>query len=633
MKIVLTAINAKYIHSNLAVYSLRAYATPYKDEIEIAEYTINQQLDDILIDIYKRKPDILCFSCYIWNLTYVEELIREVKKIFPNLPIWLGGPEVSYDAKEVLMRLPEVTGVMLGEGEETFLELLHYYHADPKAWAQSEHGISADDSWVSEGVTETATETMSGIVAETTRARNLSQIAGIAYRDEEGNIHENEWRKTIDLSTVPFVYQDMSDFKNKIIYYESSRGCPFSCSYCLSSVDKCLRFRDIELVKKELQFFIDQEVPQVKFVDRTFNCKHQHAMEIWTYLMEHDKGITNFHFEVAADLLNEEEIQLIEKMRPGLIQLEIGVQSTNEKTIGEIRRTMKFSEVARIVKRIKDSGNVHQHLDLIAGLPYEDLQSFQKSFDDVYGLHPEQLQLGFLKVLKGSYMEEMKETYGLVYKGRPPYEVLYTKWLSYDDVLLLKMVEEMVEVYYNSGQFAYTLRHLEKEFESPFEMYLELGKYYEEKKLHLVSHTRVARYEILLAFIKEKNIKREAFYRELLTFDLYLRENVKNRPEFAGEYTVSKEFLNDFYEKEAEERLYLQGYEKYDKRQLRKMTHIERFQYDVLGNGGEKKSTVLLFDYENRSKLSHQANVIRLLFSQSARIPDISCKNDANKLQ
>ena len=584
MKIVLTAINAKYIHSNLAVYSLRAYATPYKDEIEIAEYTINQQLDDILIDIYKRKPDILCFSCYIWNLTYVEELIREVKKIFPNLPIWLGGPEVSYDAKEVLMRLPEVTGVMLGEGEETFLELLHYYHAEENA---------------------------------------LSQIAGIAYREVDGTIHENEWRKTIDLSTVPFVYQDMSDFKNKIIYYESSRGCPFSCSYCLSSVDKCLRFRDIELVKKELQFFIDQEVPQVKFVDRTFNCKHQHAMEIWTYLMEHDKGITNFHFEVAADLLNEEEIQLIEKMRPGLIQLEIGVQSTNEKTIGEIRRTMKFSEVARIVKRIMGSGNVHQHLDLIAGLPYEDLQSFQKSFDDVYGLHPEQLQLGFLKVLKGSYMEEMKETYGLVYKGRPPYEVLYTKWLSYDDVLLLKMVEEMVEVYYNSGQFAYTLRHLEKEFESPFEMYLELGKYYEEKKIHLVSHTRVARYEILLAFIKEKNIKREAFYRELLTVDLYLRENVKNRPEFAGEYTVSKEFLNDFYEKEAEERLYLQGYEKYDKRQLRKMTHIERFQYDVLGNDGEKKSTVLLFDYENRSKLTHQANVIRLLFSQSARILSI----------
>ena len=569
MKIVLTAINAKYIHSNLAVYSLRAYASPYKDEIEIAEYTINQQLDDILIDLYKKKPDILCFSCYIWNLTYVEELIREVKKIFPNLPIWVGGPEVSYDAKDVLARLPEVTGVMCGEGEETFLELLHFYY---------------------------------------TKEGDLSQIAGIAYRDAEGNIHQNEWRKTIDLSTVPFVYQDMADFKNKIIYYESSRGCPFSCSYCLSSVDKCLRFRDLELVKKELQFFIDEEVPQVKFVDRTFNCKHDHAMEIWKYLMEHDKGITNFHFEVAADLLNEEEIQLIEKMRPGLIQLEIGVQSTREETIREIRRTMKFSEVARIVKRIQQRGNVHQHLDLIAGLPYEDLESFQKSFDDVYGLHPEQLQLGFLKVLKGSYMEEKKEDYGLVFKSKPPYEVLYTNWLSYEDVLTLKVVEEMVEVYYNSGQFSYTLRHLEKEYESPFMLYLELGKYYENHKLHLMSHSRITRYEILLDFIKSLNTKKEEFYRELLTFDLYLRENVKNRPDFAGEYSVSKEFLNLFYEEETQQHRYLEGYVQYDKRQLRKMTHIEQFRYDVLGQG-EAKEVRILFDYENRNLLTRQATI------------------------
>ena len=569
MKIVLTAINAKYIHSNLAVYSLRAYASPYKDEIEIAEYTINQQLDDILIDLYKKKPDILCFSCYIWNLTYVEELIREVKKIFPNLPIWVGGPEVSYDAKDVLARLPEVTGVMCGEGEETFLELLHFYY---------------------------------------TKEGDLSQIAGIAYRDAEGNIHQNEWRKTIDLSTVPFVYQDMADFKNKIIYYESSRGCPFSCSYCLSSVDKCLRFRDLELVKKELQFFIDEEVPQVKFVDRTFNCKHDHAMEIWKYLMEHDKGITNFHFEVAADLLNEEEIQLIEKMRPGLIQLEIGVQSTREETIREIRRTMIFSEVARIVKRIQQRGNVHQHLDLIAGLPYEDLKSFQKSFDDVYGLHPEQLQLGFLKVLKGSYMEEKKEDYGLVFKSKPPYEVLYTNWLSYEDVLTLKMVEEMVEVYYNSGQFSYTLRHLEKEYESPFMLYLELGKYYENHKLHLMSHSRITRYEILLDFIKSLNTKKEEFYRELLTFDLYLRENVKNRPDFAGEYSVSKEFLNLFYEEETQQHRYLEGYVQYDKRQLRKMTHIEQFRYDVLGQG-EAKEVRILFDYENRNLLTRQATI------------------------
>lgn len=572
MNIVLTAINAKYIHSNLAVYSLRAYAQKYKEEIAIAEYTINQQIDDILMDLFKKKPDVLCFSCYIWNLNYVEELIREIAKIFPGLPIWVGGPEVSYDAGNVLERLPEVTGVMFGEGEKTFLEVMEYYHGgDVK----------------------------------------LSGIKGIAYRGCDGEIRQNDWREVMDLSEVPFVYHDMEGFKHKIIYYESSRGCPFSCSYCLSSVDKCLRFRDLELVKKELQFFIDEEVPQVKFVDRTFNCNHKHALAIWKYIKEHDRGITNFHFEVAADLLNEEELELIASMRPGLIQLEIGVQSTNEKTIREIKRTMRFEEVSRIVKRINAGGNVHQHLDLIAGLPYEGMESFKKSFDDVYRLHPEQLQLGFLKVLKGSYMESQKEKYGLVYKSRPPYEVLYTNWLSYDEMMQLKRVEEMVEVYYNSGQFSYTLQKLEEEYQSPFELYQELGAYYENHELHLMSHSRITRYEILLGFIKERWQEREMLYKELLTLDLYLRENAKNRPEFAGAYTVPKEWLGDFYEKESEEHRYLKGYEAYDKRQLRKMTHVEKFHYDVLETCEEKENLVL-FDYRNRSRLTHQASVFEI---------------------
>lgn len=569
MNIVLAAINAKYIHSNLAVYSLRAYAQQYKDEIQIAEYTINQQIDDILMDLYKKKPDVLCFSCYIWNLSYVEELIRELGKIFPSVPIWVGGPEVSYDTKDVLERLPEVTGVIFGEGEKTFLEVVEYYHG---------------------------------------KDVKLSEIKGIAYRGEEGQFLQNSWREVMDLSEVPFVYHDMEDFKNKIIYYESSRGCPFSCSYCLSSIDKCLRFRKLELVEKELQFFIDEKVPQVKFVDRTFNCNHKHAIAIWKYIKEHDKGITNFHFEVAADLLNEEELKLIESMRPGLIQLEIGVQSTNEQTIREIRRTMRFEEVARIVQRINQGENVHQHLDLIAGLPYEDMESFQKSFDDVYRLHPEQLQLGFLKVLKGSYMESQKERYGLVYKSRPPYEVLYTKWLSYEEMMQLKSVEEMVEVYYNSGQFSYCLRKLEEEYASPFVLYQGLGRYYENHELHLMSHSRITRYEILLGFIREKHKERESLYRELLTFDLYLRENVKNRPEFAGEHEVSKDWLNAFYETESKEHQYLIGYEAYDKRQLRKMTHIEKFHYDVLGTC-EEKENFILFDYQNRSRLTHQAAV------------------------
>ncbi|MEE1315362.1 MAG: B12-binding domain-containing radical SAM protein [Faecalimonas sp.] len=551
MRVVLVAINAKYIHSNLAVHSLRAYAQPYQSEIEIAEYTINQQVDEILQDIYKRQPELLCFSCYIWNLRYVETLVRELKKVLPRTQIWVGGPEVSYDAAEVLERLPELSGVMKGEGEATFLELLQYYHAE------SEHTLAA--------------------------------IAGISYRDCEENICENTWREILDLSRLPFVYQNLAEFENKILYYESSRGCPFSCSYCLSSVDKCLRFRDLELVKKELQVFIDYRVPQVKFVDRTFNCHHKHAMEIWKYLLAHDEGVTNFHFEVAVDLLNEEELQLIAQMRPGLIQLEIGVQSTNVDTIREIRRTMEFSKVAEVVKRIQSAGNVHQHLDLIAGLPYEDLQSFQGSFDAVYELKPEQLQLGFLKVLKGSYMEEQKEAYALCYKSEAPYEVLSTKWLSYADILVLKQVEEMVEVYYNSGQFHHTMRQLEQEFDSAFEMYQRLGAFYEANKLSMKSHTRVARYEILLAFIRSLPVKEEGLYAQLLTLDLYLRENVKTRPAFAGEYTVSKEEANVF-------------------RRLQKRTHLERFTYDVLGDGS-KKELLLLFDYENRNVLTQEAKL------------------------
>ena len=574
MKIILTAINAKYIHSNLAIYSLKAYAKKYAEHIFLAEYTINQQLDEILMDIYKQKPDVLCFSCYIWNISYVETLIREIHKILPSLPIWLGGPEVSYDAEEVLRRLPEVTGVVKGEGEETFLELASYY-------------------------------------VEGKGEEYLCGIKGISYRKHDGEIEENQWREIMDLSKVPFVYEDMDEFRNKIIYYETSRGCPFSCSYCLSSVDKCLRFRDLKLVKKELQFFLDNEVPQVKFVDRTFNCKHDHALEIWRYIAENDNGITNFHFEISADLLNEEELALLGTMREGLVQLEIGVQSTNPKTTGEIKRTMRFEKVSDAVKRVNAGRNIHQHLDLIAGLPYEDYESFGKSFNDVYALSPEQLQLGFLKVLKGSYMEEHTEEYGLVYKSLPPYEVLYTKWLPYEDVLKLKRIEEMVEVYYNSGQFSYTLEHLTGEFATPFAFFEQLREYYEKHAFHMISHSRITRYEILLGFVEKYVSERVDFYRELLVFDLYLRENIKSRPAFAGENTVDKEWLSGFYEEESKEHKYLRGYEKYDKRRLRKMTHIEKFNYDVLGNGTQK-DTVILFDYQNRSKLNYQATIFRL---------------------
>ena len=498
MKVLLTAVNAKYIHSNLAIYSMKAYAEQKGcpgAEIQLAEYTINQQQDGILRGIYEKKPDLLCFSCYIWNISFVRELIRDVKKILPRTRIWVGGPEVSYDAEDFLKEMPQVTGVICGEGEETFAEVVRTY----AQWEKQEQ-----------------------------EPGKLADVPGIVYRDGEKLVFTGN-RDILNMDELVFPYENLSLFEHKIIYYESSRGCPFSCSYCLSSIDKKLRFRSISLVKKELQFFLDHQVPQVKFVDRTFNCKKEHAMEIWKYIKEHDNGITNFHFEIAADLLTEEEIGLIAAMRPGLIQLEIGVQSTNEKTLQEIRRKTSFQEICKKVQAVAEGENVHQHLDLIAGLPYEDYKSFQKSFCDVYALRPQQLQLGFLKVLKGAYMEEMADAYGCVYKSGEPYEVLKTEWLTYGEISRLKGIEEMTEVYYNSGQFFYTLEALVKEFPDAFTMYEELADFYKGKGYFAVSHARISRYEILREFLQEKGIQYLEFYDQLMVCLLYTSPSPRDR--------------------------------------------------------------------------------------------------------
>ncbi len=544
MKILLVACNAKYIHSNLAVYDLQAYASDYADHIVLKEYTINQQKDDIMRDIYLEHPDVVCVSCYIWNLSFVKELMADLIKILPGADFWAGGPEVSYDAEKFLTENSEFKGVMVGEGEETFKELAGYYvEKNPQ---------------------------------------DLKNMTGICYRDGDQIIH-NGWRQIMDLSSIPFIYKDLSEFKNRIIYYESSRGCPFSCSYCLSSIDKKLRFRDTETVKKELQFFIDNKVPQVKFVDRTFNCKHDHAMAIWKYINEHDNGVTNFHFEISADLLREEELQEMSTMRPGLIQLEIGVQSTNPDTIKVIHRTMDFEKLKGIVDRIHSFGNIHQHLDLIAGLPYEDYDSFRHSFNDVYALKPQQLQLGFLKVLKGSHMMEMCREYGIVYKTQEPYEVLSTKWLDYDHVLKLKTVENMVEVYYNSGQFQNTLEYLENFFQDAFSIYERLGSFYMEKGYGDVSHTRMRRYEILLEFLEDVPEISMDQVKDQMVYDLYLRENLKSRPGFARDQKPFERQVWDFRKRE----------------KVAKNAHVE-----VFADG-----TVLLFNYADRDPLTNNAHV------------------------
>ncbi|MBO5259989.1 MAG: B12-binding domain-containing radical SAM protein [Agathobacter sp.] len=563
MRILLTAINAKYIHSNLAVYSLKANAKEWEADVELAEFTINNQKDDILEELYRRQPQVLCFSCYIWNLDYVEEISREFHKLCPDVPIWVGGPEVSYEVEAFLKENPHITGVMIGEGEETFREVCQHYIR---------------------------------------KELELKDIHGLGFREGEKVIFTPS-RSLMDMSKIPFCYDQMQDFSNRIIYYESSRGCPFSCSYCLSSVEKKLRFRDLSLVKQELQFFIDQKVPQIKFVDRTFNCHHDHAMEIWKYIKDHDNGVTNFHFEVSADLINEDELQLMETMRPGLIQLEIGVQSTNEITIKEIHRTMKLDRLKEVVRRVQSMGNIHQHLDLIAGLPYEDYETFQRSFDEIYTLKPNQLQLGFLKVLKGSYMYDHAAEYEIVYHDRPPYEVLSTKWLSYSDVLAIKQVEEMLEVYYNSGQFEVTMKLLEKLFDSAFIMFLRLGEFYQKRGYFGMSHSRIRRCEILLEFLEDSNFMGiqglEEMIKEALIFDLYYRENCKSRPEWACSMTEFKHMTRFFCPKG-------------------KMSHVEPFHYhfpekdqwsiDTLPKRQEKPLWVL-FHYDRRDPLDHQAEI------------------------
>lgn len=541
MKILLAACNAKYIHSNLAVYDLKAYSSDYDEHVILREYTINQPKDEILKDIYSSGADVVCFSCYIWNISFVRELIRDLVKILPKTAFWAGGPEVSYDAEKFLTEMPEMIGVMVGEGEKTFHDLLEFY-------------IDGKDS--------------------------LGEISGIAYRTGDKIIH-NGWRELMDLSAIPFVYEHLEKFENRIIYYESSRGCPFSCSYCLSSIDKKLRFRDLELVKKELQFFLDHRVPQVKFVDRTFNCKHEHAMTIWKYILEHDNGVTNFHFEISADLLREEEMELMSQMRPGLIQLEIGVQSTNPETIRAIHRHMDLKKLEHCVNRVHSFRNIHQHLDLIAGLPYEDYDTFHQSFNDVYQMKPDQLQLGFLKVLKGSLMQKEAEGYGIVYKEKEPYEVLSTNWLTYGEVLKLKMVESMVEVYYNSGQFWHTLEYLVPFEKDAFTFYEKLGSFYEKKGYSEISHSRMRRYEILLEYLQEETDVPAEVAAQKMLYDLYLREKLKKRPVFAPD------------QKQYETAVW--NYRKNN--QVSKTAHIEVFE-----NG-----TVILFDYEKRDPLSNNA--------------------------
>ena len=584
-RVLLVGVNAKYIHSNPAIYSLEAYARTHVGReladgaLELVEYTINQNMENILADIYRRKPDIAAFSCYIWNWNMIQDILTELPKILPDIQIWLGGPEVSFHGEKILEQFPKVTGIMLGEGENTFTQLLKYYQT----------GAENDEL--------------------------LSNIGGLLLRSGNTGVQE-----PVCMDELPFFYEKsgLERFENRILYYESQRGCPFRCAYCLSSIDKSVRFRSLDRIKKHMKFFLDNKIAQVKFIDRTFNCNAKHAGAIWQYLKEHDNGITNFHFEIAADLLTKEQLEIMADMRPGLIQLEVGVQSTNEKTLKAINRSTDISHLRKMVATVHKGKNIHQHLDLIAGLPFEDYESFSRSFDDVYAMKPQQLQLGFLKVLKGSPIEEKVSEYGIYYNTKSPYEVLYSKWLSFEDVLRLKGIEEMVELYYNSNQFVHTIRVLETEFSSAFSMYEALAAFYEEKGYRIQTPARAYRYQVLLEFAELTNPARKELYAELLTFDMYLRENVKSRPVFAKDCSDEKEHIRAFYQEEAKNPLVLTDYEGYQAAQLMKMTHMEPFLYPVwseLAQECAKKLLIkkyVLFDYRKRNPLTNDARTVVL---------------------
>ena len=652
MRFLLCGINAKYIHSNLAIFSLKAYADRKKipgAEIILKEYTINNYVEDILQDLYEEKADVVIFSCYIWNISFVRELAAELKKVSPDVKIWAGGPEVSYAANKFLMENPTFDLIMQGEGEEVFSELIRLtveekcrikdvykqseskkvlsgivekrYSIERKQAVKEEKDIEDKHFAGEDNVYPTNYIDMS----------KLQKLQGIAVWDFSGeaalgNAESNIGNKTkiintgfatlMNMDTIPFVYEDFHLFEHKILYYETSRGCPFCCSYCLSSVDKTVRFRSLPIVKKELDAFLEAKVPQVKFVDRTFNCNRQRAIDIWSYLVEHDNGITNFHFEISSDLLGEEELELFAKMRPGLIQLEIGVQSTNGETVDAIHRHMDLDKLFHYVDSVHELGNIHQHLDLIAGLPYENYERFGCSFDDLYAHEPDQLQLGFLKVLKGTMMEEEVKKYSILYRNQPPYEVLGTKWLSYDEIILLKGVEELVELYYNSGQYTLTLKYAVPFFESPFRFYEMFSAWYRGKGYHKLNHNRLEKYNILREFLREHIDENEwDTLDEIMLYDMYLRENVKGRPAWAKDTAQYKKEWKALY-REQGEKLFPEDVQAgiYDSKRAANQSRIEVFEINIkkFEQSGqvEKKQVFCLFDYSRRNPLNLAARTV-----------------------
>lgn len=572
MKKLLVGINAKFIHSCLAVRSLGQFAKEqYGIDCEVSEYTINQPEDLILTEIYRKQPELLGFSCYIWNVEMIKRLAVNLKKVLPQTLILLGGPEVSFDGEKILSETP-VDFVLYGEGEEAFSQLC--------------------------------------LALE--KRLPLCRVPSLIYKEDD-QIKKNPPAKPLDLGKLPFVYDDLEVYENRILYYEAQRGCPFNCQYCLSSVDKGVRFQPLDKVKKELSFFLEHRVRQVKFVDRTFNANRAFAMEIWRYLYENDNGVTNFHFEIAADLFTDEMVDFLKQVRPGLFQFEIGVQSTNENTLEAIDRKGSFAHICQVVRKLQEGNNIHLHLDLIAGLPHEDFESFRNSFNDVYRLHPDQFQLGFLKLLKGSGLRYRQKEYGIVCRDTAPYEVLFTRDLPFEDMLRLKGIEELVEIYYNSNRFQKSLSYLVGLAAAPFDFFEKFRCFYEKNEHHLRSHSKVEQYDVLYEFgIGLSGCDGEKL-RWLMKFDLYSHEKAKKLPSWLQEDLTlpRREEVYAFYRKALEEERLLREYEGLDPKQVYKMAHLEIFPFDPWTD--ESAQTAVLFNYRDTDILGNaRATVVTL---------------------
>ncbi|GAA0126383.1 B12-binding domain-containing radical SAM protein [Clostridium sp. CTA-19] len=496
MKVLLVGVNAKYIHSNLAIRYLKAYTEELNYDCETIEFSINDNIERVVADIIEKKPSVLGFSCYIWNLEYVERIANTVKRIDENITIFYGGPEVSYDGKGFL---ENNVGEFLieGEGEETYKEFiinkLKEYNGETIDW---------------------------------------SNINGLYFK-EENKVKYSGRRNLMNMEQIVFPYEENEDLENKIVYYEASRGCPFNCKYCLSSTFHGVRFLDIERVKKELKYFIDKKVRLVKFVDRTFNCNEEFANKIWNFLIENHCD-TRFHFEISADLLREKSIKTLSKAKVGLFQFEVGVQTTNDNVLANINRHVNFSEIKEKVEELKGLKNIMQHLDLIAGLPGEDFQSFKKSFNDVYKIGPDELQLGFLKLLKGSPMTLEAEKWGMKYSQYPPYEVLSTKDISYEELRVLKGIEHMVDKYLNSGKFNNIIKYFDNisKFESPFDFYYELSRFYDNKGYFKRKISSQDYYKVFLEFNEEYLKESSEFLKELIKFDYLYFNKKRGLPNF-----------------------------------------------------------------------------------------------------